>query len=132
MITAINEKTYEFRGLSTDKKPINKYIGNGSIFIEMDTNKVFMYNQDAKSWHEFIIISSGGSGGSGEVQEEVEFATKDEFPKPGEENKLYVAKDESKIYIYSVASSSYIPLSGASTEDIKVINGGTAAIVYKN
>ena len=129
MITAVNEKTYEFRGLSTDKKPVNKYIGNGSVFIEMDTNKIFMYNKDAMSWHEFTITSAGS--GSGEVADEVDFATKDEFPKPGEENKLYVAKDENKIYIYSKASSSYIPLSGGTAEDIKVINGGTAAVIYK-
>lgn len=130
MITAVNEKTYEFRGLSSDKKPINKYIGNGSLFIEMDTNKVFMFSKDSNQWFEFKVISSGG-GGTTTGEDEVEFATKENFPKVGEENKLYVASDESTIYIYSKASSSYIPLSGATTEDIKVINGGTAAIIYK-
>lgn len=129
MITAVNEKTYEFRGLSSDKKPINKYIGNGSLFIEMDTNKVFMFSKDSNQWFEFKVTSTGGGTVTGE--DEVEFATKENFPKVGEENKLYVASDESTIYIYSKASSSYIPLSGATTEDIKVINGGTAAIIYK-
>ena len=47
MITKINEKTYEFRGLSTDEKPIER-IGNGSIFIEMDTGKVFIFDEQNK------------------------------------------------------------------------------------
>ena len=37
MITATNEKTYEFRGLSTDEKPVES-VGNGSIFISNDFN----------------------------------------------------------------------------------------------
>ena len=51
MITAINEKTYEFRGLSTDEKPVEN-VGNGSIFIEMDTGKVFMFDEQNKVWKE--------------------------------------------------------------------------------
>ena len=47
MITTINEKTYEFRGLSTDEKPIER-IGNGSIFIEIDTGKVFIFDEQNK------------------------------------------------------------------------------------
>ncbi len=51
MITTINEKTYEFRGLSTDEKPVER-AGNGSIFIEMDTGKVFMFDEQNKVWKE--------------------------------------------------------------------------------
>lgn len=51
MITVTGEKTYEFRGLSTDTKPIEK-VGNGSIFIEMDTSKVFMFDEQNKEWKE--------------------------------------------------------------------------------
>ena len=51
MITATNEKTYEFRGLSTDEKPVEK-IGNGSVFIEIDTGKVFMFDEQNKVWKE--------------------------------------------------------------------------------
>ena len=51
MITVTNEKTYEFRGLSTDEKPIEK-IGNGSVFIEIDTGKVFMFDEQNKVWKE--------------------------------------------------------------------------------
>ena len=51
MITATNEKTYEFRGLSTDEKPVEK-LGNGSVFIEIDTGKVFMFDEQNKVWKE--------------------------------------------------------------------------------
>ena len=51
MITTINEKTYEFRGLSTDEKPIER-VGNGSIFIEIDTGKVFIFDEQNKTWRE--------------------------------------------------------------------------------
>ena len=48
MITTINEKTYEFRGLSTDEKPVER-VGNGSVFIELDTGKVFMFDEQNKT-----------------------------------------------------------------------------------
>ena len=51
MITATNEKTYELRGLSTDEKPVER-VGNGSIFIEIDTGKVFLYDAENKVWRE--------------------------------------------------------------------------------
>lgn len=43
----------ELRGLSTDTKPTvigQAYIGNGSVFIEMDTQKVFFYNATDNTW----------------------------------------------------------------------------------
>jgi hypothetical protein len=51
MITAVDQRTYEFRGLSTDKKPI-KNVGNGSVFFEMDTLKVFIFDEKSKKWIE--------------------------------------------------------------------------------
>ena len=60
MITIIaNEKTasgdfsLEYRGLSTDTKPVAP---NGSVFLEMDTGKVFCYDADGGNW-----IELGGS-----------------------------------------------------------------------
>jgi len=45
MITSVtNEKIYDFRGLSTDTKPLDATrISNGSSFLEMDTGKLFMF-----------------------------------------------------------------------------------------
>lgn len=51
-----NRKTIvELRGLSTDTKEdkINGInIDNGSIFIEIDTGKIYMYNLDSQTWSE--------------------------------------------------------------------------------
>ena len=47
-----NEKSYiEAAGLSTDTKP-TEGIANGSCLIEMDTGKVFMFNETASEWVE--------------------------------------------------------------------------------
>ena len=43
----------ELRGLSTDEKPSsieNGSIENGSVFIEMDTQKVYFYDSNTKAW----------------------------------------------------------------------------------
>jgi len=55
----IDNKEYvsgEFRGLSTDTKPIKvgeKYVDNGSTYIEMDTKKVYFYDLENQQWREF-------------------------------------------------------------------------------
>lgn len=38
--------------LSTDTKPTSG-VGNGDLMIEMDTGKVYFFNQDAGEWIEF-------------------------------------------------------------------------------
>lgn len=52
--TTEGQTTYcELRGLSTDTKPteINGYtIGNGSVFIETDTQKLFFYDETSQTW----------------------------------------------------------------------------------
>lgn len=47
---AVSEGYSELFGLSTDTKPTN--VGNASIFYEMDTKKVFMFDAAGKTWHE--------------------------------------------------------------------------------
>lgn len=45
----------ELRGLSTDEKPTyfdKKTIDNGSIYIEIDTGKIYMYDLENKQWKE--------------------------------------------------------------------------------
>ena len=51
MITPFNEKTYEYYGLSTDEKPIEG-IGNGSVLLEIDTSKVYIFDEENKQWVE--------------------------------------------------------------------------------
>lgn len=43
----------ELRGLSTDTKPTTigeNEIGNGSAFIEIDTQKIFFFDGVSKTW----------------------------------------------------------------------------------
>ncbi len=61
MITARSEKTFLYAGLSSDTKP-TAYVGNGSIFIEMDTSKTYIYNEASKAWSPFDLGSGGGGG----------------------------------------------------------------------
>lgn len=46
-------KGLEFRGLSTDEKPTeldNQDIANGSVFIEIDTGDVYIFDAENKEW----------------------------------------------------------------------------------
>jgi len=48
-------KSLEFRGLSTDEKPTeldDQNIPNGSIFIEIDTGSVYLYDLTNEEWKE--------------------------------------------------------------------------------
>ncbi len=40
----------EYYGLSTDAKPTE--IANGSVFFEMDTSKVYLYDAENAEWRE--------------------------------------------------------------------------------
>lgn len=47
----------ELRGTSTDKSSLTDKINgitidNGSVFIEIDTGKIYMYNLEAQTWSE--------------------------------------------------------------------------------
>lgn len=45
----------ELRGLSTDTKPTEidgKTINNGSVFVEIDTGKIFFYDLENEQWKE--------------------------------------------------------------------------------
>lgn len=42
----------DFYGLSTDTKPIDDDIPNGSLFIEIDTGTGFMFDAQNKVWYE--------------------------------------------------------------------------------
>lgn len=46
-------KEMEFRGLSTDTKPTEldgETIANGSVFIEMDTQKLYFFDETSQTW----------------------------------------------------------------------------------
>ena len=45
MITYYSELTLQVRGLSTDEKP-TEHVGNGSIFIEIETGKLYSFDRE--------------------------------------------------------------------------------------
>lgn len=61
MITSTNniigqKLPYDFYGLSSDEKPTSVFNGvkivNGSYFYEMDTKKIFMFDEGNSEWLE--------------------------------------------------------------------------------
>lgn len=47
--------TAELRGLSTDEKPVKiagKKVDNGSVFVEIDTGKFYLFDFDNQEWKE--------------------------------------------------------------------------------
>lgn len=52
MVTPQNNSTEVFFGLSTDTKPTD--VTNGSLFVEMDTARLFLFDEDTNSWLEWI------------------------------------------------------------------------------
>lgn len=58
MVRITNETTYpankryiEAFGLSTDSKPTTGIV-TGSVFVEVNTGKCFLFNEDASTWVE--------------------------------------------------------------------------------
>lgn len=49
----VSVNVYSFAGKSTDTKPTTEDVGNGSDFIEMDTSKVYFYDEAGQSWLEW-------------------------------------------------------------------------------
>ena len=43
---------FDYRGLSTDNKDSLFGVKNGSTFLEIDTGKVYIYNQETQTWVE--------------------------------------------------------------------------------
>jgi len=57
MITTIpTDRCQTYYGTSSDEKPINKYIGNGSQFIEQDTGKIYFFDEENSKW---VEVSNG-------------------------------------------------------------------------
>lgn len=53
MISGANDlNVIDLVGLSKDTKPINEYIKNGSLYLEMDTGKVFIFDEEYARWLE--------------------------------------------------------------------------------
>ena len=52
--TFVNNNYCEIMGLSTDTKPDDPIeVSNGSIFVEMDTGKIYFYSEASREWIEW-------------------------------------------------------------------------------
>ena len=52
MVTFVNNDPPTYYGLSTDVKP-TQYVQNGASFIEMDTDKLYLFDASDSSWNEW-------------------------------------------------------------------------------
>lgn len=67
MTTGWDESVKQMIGLSSDEKPTGFPIGNGSRFIEMDSGKIYVFDEKNTQWLEW----KGNGGGGGEGKEYV-------------------------------------------------------------
>ena len=51
MFTARGKNVRDYACLSTDTKPTSG-VSNGAILLEMDTGKIYAFNENAKEWIE--------------------------------------------------------------------------------
>ena len=56
------KKYFEFAGSSSATKPVNDSICSGSLFHEVNTKKLYAFNEDADSGEEWVEqVQLGGS-----------------------------------------------------------------------
>lgn len=82
--------------------------------------------QDKLTAGEGIKIENNIISAVYENLEQLKFANKAQFPYQGQEDVLYIAKDEKIIYLWDVVSQDYVSISGSSMPDIEIIDGGDA------
>lgn len=82
--------------------------------------------QDKLTAGEGIKIENNIISAVYENLDQLKFANKAQFPYQGQEDVLYIAKDEKIIYLWDVVSQDYVSISGASMPDIEIIDGGDA------
>ena len=90
--------------------------------IEVKLNK----KQDQLTAGKGIRIENNVISAVYEDVDQVVFATKSQFPYIGEEDRLYVAKNEKNIYIWDAQRQDYILLNSEVIPEIDVIDGGDA------
>lgn len=55
------KKYFRFAGTSSEEKPVSSLIATGSLFHEVDTTKVYAYNESASSGEKWVEqITLGG------------------------------------------------------------------------
>lgn len=59
-----NKAYFEFSGLSTDDKPTMADISTGSLFHEVDTTKIYAYEEESGEWIEQMQLGEDASSAS--------------------------------------------------------------------
>lgn len=116
----VDNRIYEFRGLSTDTKPTN--VAKKSIFIEMDTSKSYVFNGA-----EWIEGSSGGGGTSVEANPELLPTDKETL------HSIRINSTRYKVQDVLVAGENIKTLNGNSilgSGDMIIGGGGGQPLVY--
>ncbi len=97
-------------------KGANK-LASGEPAFELDTGKLKIGN-GIDNYADLPYLAGDGS------EEQIVFGTHYEFPAIGEENKLYIAKDELKSYIWTGLKYEIISVDG------RELDGGSANTVF--
>lgn len=126
--SAINRPLCEIVGLSTDTKPTDKTEGiriqNGSVFIEMDTGKKYMFDAENSQWK---LIGSGGGGGGGSATLIEKSITTNGTYNASDDNADGYSKVMVNVPVYMPAAICYcgIATSGTTPFDTKTLEGKT-------
>lgn len=95
----------------TDEVIVNKgyspFVGPNGTWFEYDNKKHIFYDTQ--------IVARGDSA--------IHFRNRFEFPSIGEENMLYVAKDENLTYIFNATTLTYEKLGSPDYHEIDIIQG---------
>ena len=116
----------EVEGLIGDK--LKDYVTLSSLTeLIADINNELSLKQDKLIAGTGISIEGNVISALYHDTKQVIFTTRAGFPSTGEEDRLYVAKDEGKIYIWNAVSTDYMSISGTSElPEIEIIDGGKA------
>ena len=89
-----------------NKAALPKEAVRNNLYITLEEGIITVYDPVSKAWKQ---IQGGGEGGVIEKQIQV-YSSKNDFPKRGTEDKLYIAKDTMYGYVYDTDTDKYISL----------------------
>lgn len=89
-----------------NKAALPKEAVRNNLYITLEEGIITVYDPVSKAWKQ---IQGGGEGGVIEKQIQV-YSSRNDFPKRGTEDKLYIAKDTMYGYVYDTDTGKYISL----------------------
>lgn len=89
-----------------NKAALPKEAVRNNLYITLEEGIITVYDPVSKAWKQ---IQGGGEGGVIEKQIQI-YSSRNDFPKRGTEDKLYIAKDTMYGYVYDTDTDKYISL----------------------